>query len=173
MSEGSFVPRLSESYQLKYLIMILTIFFLIRIRISLNFLLLRHFYVLYKIFFYDFFFFAAGNPNDNLCPKFVSYQSQEIQSVFGAYGIMVDYRHLSLLADYMTCRGQFDAFNRGCIAYNTSPLQKMTFETTMTFLLNSCVSGMADTLNSPSASLVLGTPVSVGTGCFDVLDSFH
>lgn len=94
---------------------------------------------------------------------------KEIQSVFGAYGITVDYRHLSLLADYMTCRGTYDAFNRGCIAYNTSPLQKMTFETTMTFLLNSCVTGVADTLTSPSASLVLGTPVTVGTGCFDVL----
>ncbi|GFN85498.1 DNA-directed RNA polymerase subunit [Plakobranchus ocellatus] len=98
---------------------------------------------------------------------------KEIQSVFEAYGIRVDYRHLSLLADYMTCRGQYDAFNRKCIAYSTSPLQKMTFETTMTFLLNACLSGGVEAINSPSASLVLGTPVDVGTGCFDVLDSFH
>ncbi|CAG5114593.1 unnamed protein product, partial [Candidula unifasciata] len=95
---------------------------------------------------------------------------KEIQNVFGVYGIAVDYRHLSLLADYMTSRGQYDAFNRRDIMYNTSPLQKMTFETTMNFLLNACVSGHKDDLHSPSSRLVMGKLVGVGTGCFEVLD---
>ncbi|BFY99615.1 hypothetical protein BsWGS_02655 [Bradybaena similaris] len=95
---------------------------------------------------------------------------KEIQNVFGVYGITVDYRHLSLLADYMTCRGQYDAFNRRDIMYNTSPLQKMTFETTMNFLLSACVSGQKDDLQSPSSRLVVGRPVGVGTASFDVLD---
>lgn len=90
--------------------------------------------------------------------------------MFGAYGITVDYRHLSLLADYMTSRGHYDAFNRRDMLYNTSPLQKMTFETTMNFLLNACVSGQKDMLHSPSSRLVVGRVVGVGTGCFDVLD---
>ncbi|XP_005101550.1 DNA-directed RNA polymerase I subunit RPA1 [Aplysia californica] len=95
---------------------------------------------------------------------------REIQDVFGAYGITVDYRHLSLLADFMTCRGEYDAFNRRDINYNTSPLQKMTFETTMNFLLDACLSGSVDTLKSPSAQLVMGRPMGVGTGSFEVLD---
>lgn len=28
---------------------------------------------------------------------------QEMSSVFGAYGIVVDYRHLTVIADYMVC----------------------------------------------------------------------
>ncbi|CAL1540316.1 unnamed protein product [Lymnaea stagnalis] len=95
---------------------------------------------------------------------------KEIQNVFGAYGITVDYHHLSLLADYMTSRGQYDAFNRRDFMYNTSPFQKMTFETTMNFLLDACVLGSVDSLKSPSASLIVGKVVGVGTGCFDILD---
>jgi len=96
---------------------------------------------------------------------------REIQSVFGAYGIEVDYRHLSLLADFMTVRGEYDAFNRRDIHYASSPLQKMTFETTVSFLLDSTVSGGVDSLKSPSAQIVLGRPITVGTGAFDILHS--
>ena len=88
--------------------------------------------------------------------------------MFGAYGITVDYRHLSLLADFMTCRGEYDAFNRRDMHYNTSPIQKMTFETTMSFLLDACLSGASDPLTSPSAQIVLGKTMGVGTGCFDI-----
>ncbi|XP_059155055.1 DNA-directed RNA polymerase I subunit RPA1-like [Physella acuta] len=95
---------------------------------------------------------------------------KEIQNVFGAYGILVDYHHLSLLADYMTCRGFYDSFSRRDISYNTSPFQKMTFETTMAFLLEACVSGSPDSLKSPSGSLVVGNVVGIGTGCFQILD---
>ncbi|KAI8773138.1 DNA-directed RNA polymerase I subunit RPA1 [Biomphalaria glabrata] len=95
---------------------------------------------------------------------------KEIQNVFGAYGILVDYHHLSLLADFMTTRGTYDAFNRRDIHFNTSPLQKMTFETTMNFLLDACLSGSKDSLKSPSSSLVVGNVVGVGTGCFEILD---
>ena len=37
---------------------------------------------------------------------------KEINSVFGAYGIKVDGRHLSLLADYVTQHGVYRPFNR-------------------------------------------------------------
>ena len=91
--------------------------------------------------------------------------------MFGAYGIDVDYRHLSLLADTMTCRGEYDAFNRRDINYVTSPIQKMTFETTMKFLLDACVSGQVDSLDSPSSQIVTGRPISVGTGAFDIVQT--
>ncbi|KAH9509924.1 DNA-directed RNA polymerase I subunit RPA1 [Bulinus truncatus] len=94
---------------------------------------------------------------------------KEIQNVFGAYGITVDYHHLSLLADYMTSRGLYDAFNRRDMYFNASPFQKMTFETTMNFLLDACLSGSSDNLKSPSASLVIGKNVGIGSGCFEIL----
>ena len=66
---------------------------------------------------------------------------QEIRNVFAAYGIAVDYRHLSLVADYMTFEGTYKAFNRMGIGSNASALQKMTFETTMAFLKEATLSG--------------------------------
>ena len=67
---------------------------------------------------------------------------QEVRDVFAAYGIGVDYRHLSLTADYMTFEGEYKAFNRIGINSNPSPFQKMSFETTMSFLKTAVISGM-------------------------------
>lgn len=81
------------------------------------------------------------------------------------YGIQVDYRHLSLIADYMTFDGSYKAFNRYGLESNTSPFQKMSFETTMKFLKNATVNGDEDDLKSPSACLVTGRVANGGTGC--------
>jgi len=62
--------------------------------------------------------------------------------VFALYNIAVGRRHLSLIADYMTFEGRFKAFNRLGLETNTSPLQKMSFETAMHFLRNSVVDSM-------------------------------
>lgn len=66
---------------------------------------------------------------------------KEIKQVFGAYGINVDYRHLSLIADYMTYEGVYKPFNRIGIKSNSSPLQKMTFETCFQFLKDAYLFG--------------------------------
>ncbi|KAL3868878.1 hypothetical protein ACJMK2_041634 [Sinanodonta woodiana] len=94
---------------------------------------------------------------------------QEIKTVFAAYGIEVDYRHLSLLADYMTFEGTYKPFNRIALESSASPLQKMSFETTMHFLVNASIQGREDNLKSPSSQLVVGRVVSCGTGSFDLL----
>lgn len=96
---------------------------------------------------------------------------QEISSVFKVYGITVDYRHLALIADYMTFEGSYKPFNRIGMEANSSPFQKMSFETTMHFLKGATVAGDTDTLKSPSACLVAGRVVHGGTGCFELLQS--
>lgn len=93
---------------------------------------------------------------------------KEVQAVFAAYGIEVDYRHLSLIADYMTFEGSYKPFNRMAMETNPSPLQKMSFEQTMKFLVDSSVMCQADKLQSPSAQIVLGKNVGCGTGCIDL-----
>ncbi len=45
----------------------------------------------------------------------------------------------------------------------------MSFETTALFLTAATLGGDVDTLESPSAQLVLGKVVGGGTGAFDVL----
>ena len=92
----------------------------------------------------------------------------EISSVFGVYGISVDERHLGLIADYMTHEGGYKPLNRNGIESCCSSLQKMTFETTTHFLAQAAMHGDADTLGSPSSSIVLGKAPRMGTGAFEV-----
>ncbi|KAK2150876.1 hypothetical protein LSH36_384g01030 [Paralvinella palmiformis] len=94
---------------------------------------------------------------------------EEVRDVFAAYGISVDYRHLSLVADYMTFEGLYRPFNRIGIESNASPLQKMTFETSMNFLKAATIQGASDDLCSPSSRIVVGRLVTGGTGAFEVV----
>jgi len=59
---------------------------------------------------------------------------QEMQDVFKVYGIIVDPRHLMLVADYMTFSGKYEPFSRKTIGDNASPLQQMSFESSINFL---------------------------------------
>ena len=91
---------------------------------------------------------------------------KEITNVFKAYGIDVNPRHLTLVADYMTFDGTYKPFNRIGIENNPSPLQQMTFETAIGFLRAATLAGKCDSLDSPSARLVVGKPCFGGTGTF-------
>ncbi|EGC29348.1 RNA polymerase I, largest subunit [Dictyostelium purpureum] len=95
--------------------------------------------------------------------------TSEISNVFGAYGISVDKRHLILLGDYMTFEGGYRALNRIGIENNTSPFQKMSFETTFSFLSKAALMGDYDAVKSPSSRIVLGQPVKTGTGSFSIM----
>lgn len=53
---------------------------------------------------------------------------KEIQFLFSQYGIVVDPRHLLLIADYMTFTGRFQPLSREGMKYSASSLQRMSFE---------------------------------------------
>lgn len=93
----------------------------------------------------------------------------EITSVFGVYGIDVNPRHLSLIADFMTRNGSYAALNRIGMNDCSSPFLQMSFETTCTFLNKAAFEGLSDLQQSPSARIVLGSAPKVGTGCFDLM----
>ncbi|XP_029917745.1 DNA-directed RNA polymerase I subunit RPA1 isoform X2 [Myripristis murdjan] len=93
---------------------------------------------------------------------------KEIKDVFAVYGIEVDPRHLSLVADYMCFEGVYKPLNRHAIQSNSSPLQQMTFETSYKFLKQATMMGSHDHLVSPSACLVVGKVVKGGTGLFEL-----
>ncbi|XP_034545146.1 DNA-directed RNA polymerase I subunit RPA1 [Notolabrus celidotus] len=93
---------------------------------------------------------------------------KEIKDVFAVYGIEVDPRHLSLVADYMCFEGVYKPLNRHAIQSNSSPLQQMTFETSYKFLKQATMLGSHDQLVSPSACIVVGKVVKGGTGLFDL-----
>jgi DNA-directed RNA polymerase I subunit RPA1 len=85
------------------------------------------------------------------------------------YGIEVNYRHLSLISDFMTFNGDYRAFNRIGMQESSSPFLKMSFETTMKYLVNSCLTKDTDDLSSPASALVVGQVPKVGTGIFELI----
>lgn len=93
----------------------------------------------------------------------------EVTGVFGAYGITINKRHLSLLSDYMTYTGGFTALNRIGLTASASPFQKITFETSIKFLLDACINGEVDHMTSPSAKIVMGQPPACGTGMMECM----
>ncbi|KZO96375.1 beta and beta-prime subunits of DNA dependent RNA-polymerase [Calocera viscosa TUFC12733] len=94
---------------------------------------------------------------------------QEIRAVFETYGIEVNFRHLRLIADYMTFDGGYKPFNRSGIATSSSPLLKASYETTAAFLSDATLYGDFDDLTSPSGTIVIGKPSNIGTGIFDIV----
>lgn len=93
----------------------------------------------------------------------------QIRSVFGVYGIEVDPRHLSLIADYMTHGGGYTPMNRTGMWETSSPFLQMSFETTAQFMTQAALTGGSDFMNSPSANIVAGRPIRHGTGAFSLL----
>ncbi|GBP50286.1 DNA-directed RNA polymerase I subunit RPA1 [Eumeta japonica] len=91
---------------------------------------------------------------------------KEIQNVFEVYGIVVDPRHLSLVADYMTYNGRFEPMSRKGMESSSSPLQQMSFESSMTFLKEAVLNAKKDGIRSASSCLILGQPCRSGTGSF-------
>ncbi|KAF2753803.1 DNA-directed RNA polymeras-like protein I subunit [Pseudovirgaria hyperparasitica] len=94
---------------------------------------------------------------------------REMNAVFGGHGIDVDNRHLNLIADTMTREGGFKAFNRMSMASNSSPFAKMSFETSVNFLIDAVLNQDGDALKGPSGRIVVGRVGKVGTGGIDVL----
>lgn len=94
---------------------------------------------------------------------------EQIRSVFGVYGISVDPRHLSLIADYMTFDGGFRPMNRNGMSDCSSSFLQMSFETTANFMIDAALNNTSDQMISPSANIVVGRPMRHGTGAFDCL----
>lgn len=93
----------------------------------------------------------------------------EIQKVMKFYGIAVNYRHLSLLADTMTGRGSIMAINRhGINRTDASPLKKCTFEETVDMLLDAGKDYIYDDLKAVSSNIIVGNLARLGTGMFSL-----
>lgn len=66
---------------------------------------------------------------------------REVRDVFKMYGITVDLRHLYLIADYMTFNGTYQPLSRKGMEHSASPLQQMSFESSLNFLKNATLQG--------------------------------
>jgi DNA-directed RNA polymerase II subunit RPB1 len=92
---------------------------------------------------------------------------KEIRKVIeGSY---VNYRHVSLLCDLMTNRGQIMSVTRhGVNRLATGPIKKSTFEETLEVLMEAALSCEVDPLQGCSENIMLGRPIRCGTGAVSI-----
>jgi DNA-directed RNA polymerase II subunit RPB1 len=95
---------------------------------------------------------------------------REIQNVIQFDGGHVSYRHLSLLADVMTNRGQTMSITRhGLNRTDAGPLTKCSFEETCDILYSAAADCEVDHLQGVAESVLIGAVAPMGTGSFDLL----
>jgi len=81
----------------------------------------------------------------------------------------VNVRHLMLVADIMTNRGEIQSIGRhGISGSKESVLARAAFEVTVNHLLDAAVHGERDELDGVIENVIVGKPVAVGTGDVDL-----
>jgi DNA-directed RNA polymerase III subunit RPC1 len=95
---------------------------------------------------------------------------REIQITMGGHGIACDIRHLMLLAETMTSKGRVLGITRhGVAKMKGSILMLASFETPTDHLFDAAVHSRNDPVVGVSESIILGAPMPIGTGLFNVL----
>ncbi|VDO23815.1 unnamed protein product [Heligmosomoides polygyrus] len=91
----------------------------------------------------------------------------EIIGTMEAHGIGLDRRHVMLLADVMTYRGEVLGITRnGLVKMKESVLLLASFEKTMDHLFEAAFYSQKDPIHGVSECIILGIPISIGTGMF-------
>jgi DNA-directed RNA polymerase III subunit RPC1 len=94
----------------------------------------------------------------------------EISYIMNAYGIGIDSRHLLLLADVMTFKGEILGITRfGVSKMRESVLMLASFEKTTDHLFDAAVHGRTDAIVGVSECIIMGIPIPLGTGLFKLL----
>lgn len=97
---------------------------------------------------------------------------RELREVLDGYGIYINYRHLALLCDLMTCRGYFMSITRyGLNKTECGPLHKASFEQSVEVLMESATYNQIDNIRGVTQNIILGNTMPVGTGIIDILMS--
>jgi len=83
----------------------------------------------------------------------------------------VDKRHLTLVADLMTCRGEVLGITRhGLAKMKESVLMLASFERTADHLFEAAYHGQKDSISGVSESIIMGRPTTLGTGSMQILE---
>lgn len=96
--------------------------------------------------------------------------SSEVNYIMSAYGIGIDRRHLLLLSDIMTFKGEVLGITRfGIAKMKESVLMLASFEKTTDHLFDAAVHSRTDAIVGVSECIIMGVPVPLGTGIFKLL----
>jgi DNA-directed RNA polymerase III subunit RPC1 len=93
----------------------------------------------------------------------------EIKYTLNEYGIAVNPRHISLLADVMTAKGLVLGITRfGVAKMKDSTLMLASFEKTTDHLFDAAAKGREDYISGVSENIIMGGPLPLGTGLFNL-----
>ncbi|KAA8544667.1 hypothetical protein F0562_019486 [Nyssa sinensis] len=94
---------------------------------------------------------------------------EEIQYTMKSHGMSIDIRHMMLLADLMTFKGEVLGITRhGIQKMKDSVLMLASFEKTADHLFNASVNGRDDKIEGVSECIIMGIPMQIGTGILKV-----
>ncbi|KAK9462027.1 uncharacterized protein V1516DRAFT_685057 [Lipomyces oligophaga] len=94
----------------------------------------------------------------------------EIDITMSNYGMNVDPRHIQLLGDVMTYKGEVLGITRfGLAKMRDSVLQLASFEKTTDHLFDAAFHMKTDLIEGVSECIILGQPMRVGTGAFQLI----
>lgn len=95
---------------------------------------------------------------------------QEIRGVIEDGGTYINYRHLVLLCEIMTHKGQIMSITRhGINKTEAGPLMKCSFEQTVDILMDAAINGEKDNVTGVTEHLILGKVAPIGTGMMEIL----
>ena len=94
----------------------------------------------------------------------------EMMDVMEFSGVYINYHHLGLLCDRMTCnQNMVPIFRSGLLSDNVGPIAKATFEVHTEVMLNAARHGDFDHMRGVSANVMCGQYGNYGTGSFQVI----
>jgi len=94
----------------------------------------------------------------------------EVKYTMESHGMSIDIRHIMLLADLMTCRGEVLGITRhGLAKMKESVLMLASFEKTADHLFDAAYYGQKDAIRGVSECIIMGIPMHVGTGLMQVM----
>ncbi|CAI8603101.1 unnamed protein product [Vicia faba] len=94
---------------------------------------------------------------------------EQIQYTMKSHGMSIDVRHIMLLADMMTVRGQVLGMTRhGIQKMGRSSLMLASFESSTDYLFDAALRGKGDPIDGVSDCIIMGKPIHIGTGMIEV-----
>ena len=94
---------------------------------------------------------------------------REVEYTMGEHGMHIDTRHIALLADVMTCKGNVLGITRfGIAQMKESVLMLASFEKTTDHLFDAAVHSRSDEVEGVSECIIMGIPMPLGTGLFQL-----
>ncbi|KAG0246496.1 hypothetical protein BGX31_001773 [Mortierella sp. GBA43] len=94
----------------------------------------------------------------------------EIKSVMDSHGLTIDPRHVMLLGDIMTSKGEVLGINRfGIAKMRDSVMMLASFEKTPDHLFEAALYSKKDSIDGVSECIIMGIPMSIGTGLFKLI----